>query len=386
MKNKKHGTVIEVEENHITLLSKDGSFHTVEREIDHFPIIGESFSFEVEENTSSKKIKLLLPLITIMTIILFTVFNLQQVEDNQATYLLVIDINPSVELTFDENWKLLGLKGLNEDGEKILVDLDIKEQQIGDVINSLISRLSEEGYIKSGELAEINSTLVRLEKDEIQQAVPLQTMLADAIVANGATPAIEVYEEEEAYYQEATENGVSINQYRKANEKRSGTSEKALDEQPADSTSEPIKVQEQEKNKKENKNVEQPKSDKAQNKEKNPKITNNIKEKKEQQAKDAPKNQPNKNKEKNSIKEEKSEAPDEIKQENNNSGEKNEQAKDVPKKADNDAVKEKPTPPETKESQSNQSEPKQNEGMQDNKKPEIKEKSSPESNKPTTNP
>ncbi len=245
--------MIEVEENHITLLSKDGSFHTVEREIDHFPIIGESFSFEVEENTSSKKIKLLLPLITIMSIILFAVFNLQQVEENQATYLLVIDINPSVELTFDENWKLLDSKGLNEDGEKILIDWDIKEQQVDDVITSLITRMSEEGYIKSGELAEINSTLVRLEKDEIQQAVPLQTMLADAIVANGATPAIEVYEEEEAYYQEAVENGVSINQYRKANEKRSEKSEKALDEHQADSTSEPTKVKEQGKNKRENK-------------------------------------------------------------------------------------------------------------------------------------
>lgn len=66
-------------------------------------------------------------------------------------YAVLVDVNPSVELCLDKNYKLVKLHGINDDGKKLVGHINIKKGCTLDVaLTSLIDTLNEEGYLTSG--------------------------------------------------------------------------------------------------------------------------------------------------------------------------------------------------------------------------------------------
>lgn len=88
-------------------------------------------------------------------------------------YRIILDINPSIEISVDENNNIKDFVGLNDDGSKVLDGMKIKGEATDDALKTVISEVVAQGYIS----AEANSVLVSIEgvdesrSDEIKEDI-----------------------------------------------------------------------------------------------------------------------------------------------------------------------------------------------------------------------
>lgn len=60
-----------------------------------------------------------------------------------------IDINPSIELAVNVYDRIIGAEALNEDGEKLLEDKDLRHKKLDIGVSELLSRAVEQGYLEA---------------------------------------------------------------------------------------------------------------------------------------------------------------------------------------------------------------------------------------------
>ena len=88
-------------------------------------------------------------------------------------YRILLDINPSIEISVDENNSIKDFAGLNDDGSKVLEGVKIKGESTDNALKSVISEVVDLGYISE----EANSVLVSIEgvdenrSDEIKEEI-----------------------------------------------------------------------------------------------------------------------------------------------------------------------------------------------------------------------
>ena len=87
-----------------------------------------------------------------------------------------VDINPSVELSYNLYDRVIDIKGLNEDGNHIIQKIDsYKNKPVKDIITKVIDRAIEEKYIKPEEKNAILVTITeagsKIDDEEILQSV-----------------------------------------------------------------------------------------------------------------------------------------------------------------------------------------------------------------------
>lgn len=101
----------------------------------------------------------------------------------QANYAVVstvsLDVNPSIEITVNQKERVLDVTALNEDGKKILDDMDFKGSDIDVTVNAIIGSMLRHGYIS--ELS--NSILVSVDSKDSASAAALQEKLANEVNA-----------------------------------------------------------------------------------------------------------------------------------------------------------------------------------------------------------
>ena len=83
-----------------------------------------------------------------------------------------LDINPSVELGVNAFNKVVKVEGYNDDGEKILIGIDVKGASVAEAIKTLIASANDNGYISDD-----GSTVISLtsETDDSKVATKLET-------------------------------------------------------------------------------------------------------------------------------------------------------------------------------------------------------------------
>lgn len=60
-----------------------------------------------------------------------------------------IDVNPSIELSLDENATVLSATAINKDGEEVLSGLDLKKEEFGTAIKTVLHEMYQSGYIQN---------------------------------------------------------------------------------------------------------------------------------------------------------------------------------------------------------------------------------------------
>lgn len=90
-----------------------------------------------------------------------------------------LDVNPSIEITVNQRERVLDVTALNEDGKKILDDMDFKGSDIDVTVNALIGSMLRNGYIS--ELS--NSILVSVDSKDSASAAALQKKLTNEVNA-----------------------------------------------------------------------------------------------------------------------------------------------------------------------------------------------------------
>ena len=90
-----------------------------------------------------------------------------------------LDVNPSVEITANKKEDVLAVTALNDDGRKIIGDMDFSGSSIDVTVNALIGSMLREGYLT--DLA--NSILISVEDNDAAHGAQLQKKLAEDVNA-----------------------------------------------------------------------------------------------------------------------------------------------------------------------------------------------------------
>ncbi len=99
--------------------------------------------------------------------------NINKAEQSVVT----LDVNPSLEISLNAKEKVLGVKPLNDDGKKVVGNMDFKNSSLEVTVNALIGSMVREGYIN--ELA--NSILVSVNSRNSQKGAELEQKLSKDI-------------------------------------------------------------------------------------------------------------------------------------------------------------------------------------------------------------
>ncbi len=60
-----------------------------------------------------------------------------------------IDVNPSIEFSLDEDANVLSATAINKDGEEVLNGIDLKKEEFGTMIKTVLHEMYQSGYIQS---------------------------------------------------------------------------------------------------------------------------------------------------------------------------------------------------------------------------------------------
>lgn len=90
-----------------------------------------------------------------------------------------LDVNPSIEITVNQKERVLDVTALNEDGKKIVADMDFKGSDIDVTVNALIGSMVRNGYIS--DLS--NSILVSVDSKDAAGGEALQKKLTNEVTS-----------------------------------------------------------------------------------------------------------------------------------------------------------------------------------------------------------
>lgn len=91
-----------------------------------------------------------------------------------------IDINPSVEITANIYNKIIKVEALNEDGSKILSDVDYRNKSIENGVEQILQNAIEEGYIKENDE---NAVMLTVSSKDENRAAEVEKNLQTAVEA-----------------------------------------------------------------------------------------------------------------------------------------------------------------------------------------------------------
>ncbi|MBR0382937.1 MAG: PepSY domain-containing protein [Eubacterium sp.] len=97
-----------------------------------------------------------------------------------AAYAVVgLDVNPSIELVVDSREKVIRAEGINEEGKKILSDMDLRKTDLNVACNAILGKMVKEGYLSD----QSNSVLVSVRSDDTEAGRALEDNISKTINA-----------------------------------------------------------------------------------------------------------------------------------------------------------------------------------------------------------
>lgn len=165
------GIVIEKNDNRLIIMTNEGQFLEM-KSYDKTVEIGQ----EIEvKNTTVYKPEVFRKIASIAAAIIIFLSGGYGILGHYMVYGYVdVDINPSVELSYNLYKRVISVKGLNEDGINLLTKIkDYKNKPIQAVVNKVIDSAIEEEYIKSNEENTVLVTITE-NKNEINDKTILR--------------------------------------------------------------------------------------------------------------------------------------------------------------------------------------------------------------------
>ncbi|MDL4840591.1 anti-sigma-I factor RsgI family protein [Aquibacillus rhizosphaerae] len=213
MKSKTYkGIVVNVTDEKISLLCKNGDFKNVPRSKSEIPRIGQSYTHIEKQSFQLNRSVRYVSLVAIVFLTLIGYYMSTFIKEEES-YLFAVDINPSIEIYTDENFQVTKMEFLNKDGEIVVNELRNKGAKITSILEEIITVAINENYLSETENGLVNLTVIPLENknelklDEIEETVrnSLRTnvITADVSVDNGSKDLIE----------ESRKVNLSINKY-----------------------------------------------------------------------------------------------------------------------------------------------------------------------------
>ncbi|MED2945628.1 anti-sigma-I factor RsgI [Bacillus subtilis] len=221
----RRGIIVEKNKKFVTLLTPDGQFLKAKNDR-HSYEIGEEIMLPSETRMGRRasffdffKLRpFKMGIFTMTAIMLFIFIVLPVFSNNKAYAYMTIDINPSVEMALNSDYEVIELTPLNDEGQKVVNDIDDWEKtDFKKVIDDIITDCSEHGYVKKSKEILISTVYENTEDNTYKKAVKKQ--LNDVTEKYKTTYRMESLESDMQTREKAKKEGVSTGSYIKSNEK-----------------------------------------------------------------------------------------------------------------------------------------------------------------------
>jgi hypothetical protein len=212
------GIVVKVTEHTIVIMCPEGTFKNIPRPPEQIPRMGEPFSYiEGEKNSRPSWLAYISVAAVFMIGILLSTLFLQS--EPQASYVVAMDVNPSIEIYVDQDDTVVKVIALNQDAEKITNHLDSQHEPISQLLEEMVSRFVKEGYLSKDKDGMITTSIVPLQvngqdisiekisesiQGHIQQSLEKHSVMAQVTVTNDL----------QEYLEKAHQMKLSINKYK----------------------------------------------------------------------------------------------------------------------------------------------------------------------------
>ncbi|RXJ01776.1 hypothetical protein DS745_09880 [Anaerobacillus alkaliphilus] len=197
------GIVVKVTEDKIVLLCPNGAFKNIARAAHNAPpLLGEQY-VHVEKQTSWLKY-VSVAAVFFLAIMAYTIF---QMTAPTSSYVLAIDINPSLELVLNEKMEVEKATGYNEEAVELLSTLKIENLVLAEAYQKIIEYSYEKGYLTSDN-SYVETAIIPLKKqnkkviEKIEETIKISTP-QDVVVT--------VTQNNSETYQDAKDMQVSVN-------------------------------------------------------------------------------------------------------------------------------------------------------------------------------
>ncbi|MFY9505722.1 MAG: PepSY domain-containing protein [Caldicoprobacterales bacterium] len=134
---------------------------------------GEMLRMNTQTSKKSKNMSWIKPLATIAAVFVLLFVGLTSYLNMAIDSIISFDINPSIELMVNRKEKVIRVKALNEDGEKVIGNMNFKNTDLDIAVNALIGSMLTNGYIDDMQ----NSILISVENSNKDKSTSLQARL-----------------------------------------------------------------------------------------------------------------------------------------------------------------------------------------------------------------
>ena len=140
-------------------------------------INSEVFEMNSKNNNGFKFYKIVLPVVATCMVGIFGIILTNNNSNLINESIVALDVNPSIEMKINENFDVLDLKSINEDGNKIIKDIEKDNIKVDTAIDSLVNSMVENGYIDETK----NSILVSVKNKDGKIAQNLKEKITNKI-------------------------------------------------------------------------------------------------------------------------------------------------------------------------------------------------------------
>lgn len=151
--NSKTGIVLEIKNRKACIMTPSGEFAEV-KILGDSPAIGSTYSGAI-----APKLPLFKYVAAAACFILFVTTGSTAYAYYTPVSSVVVDINPSLELKVNKWNRIIKASALNEDGEKMLDSLSIKNKTIDDGLSMILEEAEKENFINPSNKADLNVSL-----------------------------------------------------------------------------------------------------------------------------------------------------------------------------------------------------------------------------------
>ncbi|MEC2057538.1 anti-sigma factor domain-containing protein [Peribacillus psychrosaccharolyticus] len=183
----KKGVILSVDKHFLTLLTPEGEFHRSKKEEEVYEIGKEIYfsPYDVKRSKSSLRFYTRSALISAMVSILLILSFLPSYFNEKVFAYVTIDINPSIELSLNENLRVVDLYGINKEGLIVIEKIkDWEDTDVTLITDRIVKATKDSGYAENEQQILVTATLLednkvltkkldkKLEKISKQKVVP----------------------------------------------------------------------------------------------------------------------------------------------------------------------------------------------------------------------
>ncbi|WP_100407975.1 anti-sigma-I factor RsgI family protein [Bacillus solitudinis] len=208
------GLVLKITDTHIVLLTEKGTFKNVPHpaSINEIPLIGQRYTHYEQRKRNYNIFLKYGSTAAALCLIILAYFLFPNGGSAEETYIITLDINPSIELSTNEKDEIIRAEGLNSEGVEILARLSL-ESNVYDALKQIISETVELGYVQDGD--SLISTSIVPKNDQTADITPkIKATIEDTLVLTNTTSDVSVVNDQRSTYEQAKEAKVSINYYK----------------------------------------------------------------------------------------------------------------------------------------------------------------------------